>query len=63
MNHIINKKHTHVSVMNPAYVVPPDCHQKSPSPEYRLLSPNYISHHPVPGLWLLVHMMLIYGTT
>ncbi len=24
---------------------------------------NSISHHPVPGLWLLVHLMLVYGTT
>ncbi len=50
-------------VKNPASVVPPDRHQRSPSPEYWLLSPNSISHHPVPGLWLLVHLMLIYGTT
>ncbi len=51
------------TVTNPASVVPPDRHQRSPSPEYWLLSPNSISHHPVPGLWLLVHLMLIYGTT
>ncbi len=51
-----------VCVTNPASVVPPDRHQKSPSPEYWLLSLNSISHHPVPGLWLLVHPMLIYGT-
>ncbi len=50
-------------VTNLASVVPPDRHQRSPSPEYWLLSPNSISHHPVPGLWLLVHLMLIYGST
>ncbi len=50
-------------VTNLASVVPPDRHQRSPSPEYWLLSPNSISHHPVPGLWLLVHLMLIYGIT
>ncbi len=51
------------TVTNPASVVPPDRHQRSPSPDYWLLSPNSISHHSVPGLWLLVHLMLIYGTT
>ncbi len=43
-------------------MVPPDRHQRSTSPEYWLLSPNSISPHPVPGLWFLVHLMLIYGT-
>ncbi len=42
-----------VSVTNPASLVPTDHHQRSSSLEYWLLSPNSISHHPVPGLWLL----------
>ncbi len=42
-----------VSVTNLASLVPTDHHQRSSSLEYWLLSPNSISHHPVPGLWLL----------
>ncbi len=40
---------TKTNVMNPASVVPPDHHQRSPSPEYRLITSNSISHHPAPG--------------